>query len=134
MFVTTDLMINVDDELAALLADYDAFVTAENTLLATDPGLDGAVVADPASVDPTAEEPPAPEVTATDPAVTDPVDPAPVDPAPVEGGSDPAESFSDPGFDPAPFDFVLASDELAFDLNEAALVGRRIGGEFFDFA
>lgn len=142
MFVTTDLMINVDDELAALLADYDAFVTAENTLLATDPGLDGAVVADPAGdtvapvdpVDPPAEEPPAPEVTSTDPTATDPVDPAPVDPAPVEGGSDPAESFSDPGFDPAPFDFVLASDELAFDLNEAALVGRRIGGEFFDFA
>lgn len=147
MFVTTDLMINVDDELAALLADYDAFVAAENILLAADPGLDGAVVADPtgdtvAPVDPgapPAEEPPAPEVTATDPAATDPVDPAPVDPspvdpAPVEGGSDPAESFSDPGFDPAPFDFVLASDELAFDLNEAALVGRRIGGEFFDFA
>lgn len=142
MFVTTDLMINVDDELAALLADYDAFVTAENTLLATDPGLDGAVVADPAGdtvapvdpVDPPAEEPPAPEVTSTDPTATDPVDPAPVDPAPVEGGSDPAESFSDPGFDPAPFDFVLAADELAFDLNEAALVGRRIGGEFFDFA
>lgn len=152
MFVTTDLMINVDDELAALLADYDAFVAAEDTLLAADPGLDGAVVADPTGdtvapvdpVDPPAEEPPAPEVTATDPAATDPVDPAPVDPspvdpspvdpAPVEGGSDPAESFSDPGFDPAPFDFVLSSDELAFDLNEAALVGRRIGGEFFDFA
>jgi hypothetical protein len=141
MFVTLDLTISLESELAALLADYDAFVAAEDTLLAADPGLDGAVVADPASVDPTgdtvdppAEEPPAPEVTATDPAATDAVDPAPVDPAPVEGGSDPAESFSDPSFDPAPFDFVLASDELAFDLNEAALVGRRIGGEFFDFA
>ena len=152
MFVTLDLTISLESELAALLADYDAFVAAEDTLLAADPGPDGAVVADPASVDPTgdtvapadpvdppAEEPPASEVPATDPTATDPVDPAPVDPAPVdpapvEGGSDPAESFSDPGFDPAPFDFVLASDELAFDLNEAALVGRRIGGEFFDFA
>ena len=137
MFVTMDLTISLESELAALLADYDAFVAAEDALLATDPSLDGSVVADPASADPTgdtvapidppAEEPPAPEVTATDPAATDPVDPAPVDPAPVEGGSD-------PGFDPAPFDFVLVSDELAFDLNEAALVGRRFGGEFFDFA
>ncbi|WP_430422866.1 hypothetical protein [Phenylobacterium sp.] len=132
MFVAMDLTISLESELAALLADYDAFVAAEDTLLATDPGLDGSVVADPASVDPVdplTEEPPAPEVTATVPTATDPVDPAP-----VEGGSDPAESFSDPGFDPAPFDFVLISDELAFDLNEAALVGRRFGGEFFDFA
>lgn len=138
MFVTADLPISLESELAALLADYDAFVAAEDTLLAADPGLDGAVV-DPVSVDPTAgdadasvdpvappaDDPPAPNLTATDPAPTDPVDPAPVDPA---------DGFIDPGVDAAPFDFFLAPDELAFDLNEAALVGRRIGGEFFDFA
>ncbi|WP_421936772.1 hypothetical protein [Phenylobacterium sp.] len=145
MFVTVDLPISLESELAALLADYDAFVAAEDTLLAADPGLDGAVVdpviVDPLSVDPTAsvgdadapvdpvappaDDPPAPNLTATDPTPADPVDPAPVDPA---------DGFIDPGVDAAPFDFFLATDELAFDLNEAALVGRRIGGEFFDFA
>lgn len=138
MFVTVDLPISLESELAALLADYDAFVAAEDTLLAANPGVDGAVV-DPVSVDPTAgdadasvdpvappaDDPPAPNLTATDPTPADPVDPAPVDPA---------DGFIDPGVDAAPFDFFLATDELAFDLNEAALVGRRIGGEFFDFA
>ena len=55
MFVTLDLTISLESELAALLADYDAFVAAEDTLLAADPGLDGAVVADPATVDPTGD-------------------------------------------------------------------------------
>ena len=147
MFVTMDLTISLDSELSALLADYDAFAAAEDTLLAVDPGFDVAAVPDPpvvdstgdagdtdAPVDPPADDPPAPDLTATDATATAPVDPAPVDPAPVQGASDPADGLIDPGVDAAPFDFVLAPDELAFDLNEAALVGRRIGGEFFDFA
>lgn len=137
MFVTTDLMISLDSELDALLADYDAFTAAEDTLLAVDPGPDVGVVADPTPLDPTGAaggadtplDPPTQDVTATTPTATDPVDPAP-----VQGASDPTDGLIDPGLDAAPFDFFLPPDELAFDLNEAALVGRRIGGEFFDFA
>ena len=156
MLVTMDLTLSLDAELANLLADYDAFLAAEDGPIedgfddtfddegeddvtdetgADDGGIDDSgddEVTDETGGDPAVGEDATGEApTAEDP----PVDGEPVDQGGVDDSEDPADVSEEVEPDLGPqVDFGLISDELAFDLNEALMVGRTLGSEFFDFA
>jgi hypothetical protein len=153
MLMTMDLTLSLDAELANLLADYDAFLVAQDPLagfeddafddagaedVTDDLGADDENPVDDGSPDDGAADDSIDE-TGEDPAVDPTAEDPPVDDGDqggVDDSGDPADGSqeADPGVDPALLDFFLAPDELAFDLNEAAFVGRRFASEFLDFA